>query len=57
MGVPETVSHLDFVYKEKVLDNPGATLADIGMTDGDELLVVGSIEEPPLLVSSSSSEE
>ena len=47
------VFDIDLLYDGKMLDNPWATLADIGVTDGDELQSVGRIEEPPPLVSSS----
>ena len=43
---------IDFVYNQKSLENPFATLADIGVADGDELMVVANDEGPPPLVNS-----
>ena len=47
------VFDIDLLYDGKMLDNPRATLADIGVTDGDELQSIGRIDEPPPLLSSS----
>ena len=44
------VFDMDLLYEDKMLDDPLATLADIGVTDGDELLSVSRIDELPELV-------
>jgi hypothetical protein len=46
---------IDLLHDDRMLDNPCATLADIGVKDGDQLFWVGRIDEvPPLMFSSDS---